>query len=75
MQGTLRLLGFERVTLEAGSSRELRVVVDPRLLASFDPSADRWRIEGGTYEITLAPSAGAPGNSATVALRARLFGR
>ncbi len=71
----LRLLAFERVTLEPGANREIRVTVDPRLLASFDASASRWRIDGGAYEVTLAKAAGVAGDSATVTLEARLFGR
>jgi beta-glucosidase len=74
MTRTLRLLGFERVTLEPGATRQVQLVADPRLLASFDATAGRWRIEGGPYEVTLAQAAGAPGESATVILKGRLFG-
>ena len=70
-----RLLGFERVTLEPGASHEVRIVADPRLLASFDTTARGWRIEAGAYEVTLAKAAGAPGNTATVTLKGRLFGK
>ena len=70
-----RLLGFERVTLEPGASREVRIVADPRLLASFDTTARGWRIEAGAYEVTLAKAAGAPGDTATVTLKGRLFGK
>ena len=72
---TLRLLGFERVTLEPGASREVRLVVDPRLLASFDATAGQWRMESGPYEVTLAKAAGLAGDAATVKLGGRLFGK
>ena len=72
---TLRLLGFERVTLEPGASREVQIVVDPRLLASFDAGHKQWRIDGGSYAVTLTQAAGMPGGSAAVDLKARLFGR
>ncbi|HZO23763.1 MAG TPA: fibronectin type III-like domain-contianing protein, partial [Steroidobacteraceae bacterium] len=75
MTKSLRLLGFERVTLEPHSSHPVKLIVDPRLLASFDVAAGQWRIEGGAYEITLSQAAGAPGESATVTLQGRLFGK
>jgi beta-glucosidase len=71
----LRLLGFERVILEPAASRTVRLVADPRLLARFDIKAAQWRIDSGTYEVRLASSAGAPGDSASVNLEGRLFGR
>ena len=72
---TLRLLGFERVALEPGASREVQLIVDPRLLASFDASHKQWRIDGSSYAVTLTRAAGIPGSSATVELRGRYFGR
>jgi beta-glucosidase len=52
-----RLLGFERVELEADESRQLTVTADPRLLARFDSDAGRWRITEGTYRIALGKTA------------------
>jgi len=43
----MRLLGFERVELRPGESRQLTVVADPRLIARFDGGAGCWRISGG----------------------------
>ena len=59
----MRLLGFERVELEPGESRQLTVTADPRLLARFDGQAGRWRIAGGTYQIAVSKAAGSPGLS------------
>jgi beta-glucosidase len=72
---TLRLLGFERVNLEPGASRKVRIVVDPRLLASFDVQAGRWKREAGPYEITLAHEAGADDEHGSVRLKGRVFGQ
>jgi beta-glucosidase len=72
---SVRLLAFERVTLQPGESREVRLVADPRLLASFDGTAGRWRIQGDSYQVTLAEAAGSPGISTTVRIKGRLFGR
>ncbi|HEU4618952.1 MAG TPA: beta-glucosidase [Gammaproteobacteria bacterium] len=53
----MRLLGFERVELAPGETREITLTADPRLLARFDANADQWRIAEGTYEVALGKSA------------------
>ena len=45
----MRLLGFERVELEPGESRQVVLTADPRLLARFDGEAGQWRIAEGAY--------------------------
>jgi beta-glucosidase len=42
-QQRMRLLGFERVELAPGESREVTLTADPRLLARFDRAANQWR--------------------------------
>ena len=70
----LRLLGFERVELQPGESKEVSVSADPRLFARFDGKSGQWRIAGGTYQVALSKSAEAPVLSAEARLQARLFG-
>jgi beta-glucosidase len=70
-----RLLGFERVTLRPGESRRITLTADPRLLARFDTTARRWRLEGGPYTVALAHSADSLTDTRIVQLRPRLFGR
>lgn len=53
---TLRLAGFQRVTLAPGESKRVELEVDPRLTGHFDAKANRWRIEEGTYEVTVGSS-------------------
>jgi beta-glucosidase len=53
----MRLLGFERVALRPGESKQVTVVADPRLLARFDGRAGRWRIVAGKYGVALGKSA------------------
>ena len=48
----LRLAGWSRVDLAPGEEREVSASVDPRMLATFDESARRWRIRGGDYRIS-----------------------
>ena len=70
----MRLLGFERVELAPGESKEVTVIADPRLLAHFDPKEQQWRIDEGAYTVALARSAEAPVAKAQVKLAGRLFG-
>jgi beta-glucosidase len=49
----MRLLGFERVELRPGESRQVTVTADPRLLARFDGEAGMWHIAEGTYKVAV----------------------
>jgi beta-glucosidase len=71
----MRLLGFERVALTPGESKEVTVTADPRLLARFDGKAGQWRIVGGTCKVTLARSAAVPVLTAEAPVQSRLFGQ
>ena len=53
----MRLLGFERVELEPGESRQVTLEADRRLLARFDGDAGQWHVEGGAYEVALGKAA------------------
>ena len=69
-----RLLGFERVHLGPGESRRITITADPRLLATFDATAGRWRIADGTHEVALAAAADRPVLTAGATLTGREFG-
>jgi beta-glucosidase len=71
----LRLLGFERVELEAGGARRVTIEADPRLLARYDAGAHAWRITPGSYSVAVGTSATTPRLLATVELAGRTFGR
>src|SRR5690606_20324641 len=73
-QKRMRLLGFERVELAPGESKEVTVTADPRLLARFDAKRQQWRIAEGAYTVALARSAESPVAKAQVQLASRLFG-
>jgi beta-glucosidase len=70
----MRLLGFERVELQAGEARKVTLTADPRLLARFDAAAGRWHIADGTYRVALSRSADDHQHEATVAVAGRTFG-
>ncbi|HET6205264.1 MAG TPA: glycoside hydrolase family 3 C-terminal domain-containing protein [Terracidiphilus sp.] len=46
------LVGFERVTLESGASKEVTIKIDPRSLSSVDDQGNR-SILAGKYTLTL----------------------
>jgi beta-glucosidase len=70
----MRLLGFERVELDPGESREVVLAADPRLLARFDGDAGQWRIAAGAYEVGLGKAADAIELTAQADLEGCLFG-
>jgi beta-glucosidase len=74
-QERMRLLGFERVELAPGESREVTLTADPRLLARFDRAADQWRITDGRHEVALGKSADNLVLLGSAALTGRLFGK
>lgn len=71
----MRLLGFERVQLKPGESRQVKLTADPRLLARFDGSAGQWCIAAGNYRVALGKSAADLVLTTEAPLKARLFGR
>jgi beta-glucosidase len=70
----MRLLGFERVELQPGESREVTLTADPRLLARFDGDSGQWHIQEGAYAIALGMAADSLSKTAQVELDERLFG-
>jgi beta-glucosidase len=72
----VRLLGFERVELKPGESKNVTVKADPRLLAKFDgPNGlGRWRLTEGRYRVGLGRSAGDLVLTAEAPLKGRVFG-
>ena len=63
----IRLVGWERVALQPGEEKRVRITVDPRLLARFDEKARRWRL-GGAYQLAAGWDAASQNESATVQL-------
>jgi beta-glucosidase len=55
---THRLVGWARVTLAPGESRQVTIQADPRLLASYDVEAGGWRRAGGVYDLHVGKAAG-----------------
>jgi beta-glucosidase len=67
-----RLAGWDKVELAPGESKEVSVIVDPRLLGVFDSKSKTWRIAKGGYKVLLAhDAADAKAASITVQLPQR----
>jgi beta-glucosidase len=71
----IRLLGFDRVELKPGESRQMTLTADPRLLARFDGAANQWRIADGAHEVALGKSAADLVLKGSANLAGRLFGK
>jgi beta-glucosidase len=65
---TVRLIGWERVALAPGESKEITITADPRLLAAFDAG---WKIAAGEVAITVGEFAGDIKLTAAATLTAR----
>lgn len=71
----MRLLGFQRVELAPGESREITLTAEPRLLARFDGKASQWRITEGVHRIALGGSADDLALVGSANLGGSLFGK
>ncbi len=56
----IRLIGFQKVMLEPGESRRIRIEAEPKAMASFDTVDKQWKIAEGRYELQLSRSASQP---------------
>jgi beta-glucosidase len=56
-QAVTRLIGFDKVALAPGEQKRVTVVADPRLLASFDSTANGWRVAAGHYTVSVGTDA------------------
>ena len=68
---TRRLVAFRRVQLAPGSSQEVALDIDPRLLADWKDGG--WAMAGGNYTFALGENADQLGDRVTVRLPAHLW--
>lgn len=66
-----RLVGYERVELQPGEQKTVRVTIDPRLLADWDGQG--WTIAGGTYRFALGENAETLGDPIEVRLPQQIW--
>jgi len=60
VNGVKRLVGWSRVALKPGETRQVSVVADPRLLASYDVGGRSWRVAAGDYAVEVSAAADKP---------------
>jgi beta-glucosidase len=63
-----RLVGFAKLRLAPGESRQVSIAIEPRTVADWTDGG--WRIAPGEYRFALATSAADAGERATIRLRA-----
>ncbi len=51
-----RLVGWSKVHLKPGESREVSVMIDPKYLSIFDEAADGWKLVPGEYSFLVGGS-------------------
>jgi beta-glucosidase len=68
-----RLIGWQRVALRPGESRQVTVTADPRLLANWDEAARGWRIDAGDHAVALGKDAASLEMRASARLQGRSF--
>jgi len=51
-----RLVGWSRVSLAAGESKQVTVSIDPKYLSIFDESGDKWKLVPGSYTFKVGGS-------------------
>ena len=51
-----RLVGWSKVQLEPGESREVAVAIEPKYLSIFDESSNGWKLLPGAYEFMVGGS-------------------
>jgi beta-glucosidase len=44
-----RLVGWSRVSLAPGESKQVTVAIDPKYLSIFDVASDKWKLIPGSY--------------------------
>lgn len=52
-----RLVGFARADLKAGANKNVQLMIDPLMLAVYQPQSKTWQIAEGDYDIHLAQHA------------------
>jgi beta-glucosidase len=51
-----RLVGWNKVQLAPGESKEVSVTVDPKYLSIFDEAGDKWKLVPGSYSFMVGGS-------------------
>lgn len=72
-EGPQRLAAFKKVDLKPGESKTVALVIDPRLVATYDSKGRSWQISEGPVQVRLANSSRDVIKTETVQLLAEQF--
>lgn len=64
-----RLIGWTKVSLKQGESRQVSITAPRRLLADWETTSGAWRLEAGRYEIMVGPNAATASQTGSATLR------
>jgi beta-glucosidase len=56
IKDTRRLVGWKKIYLKAGETRDVAITSEMRSLATFDDAADVWRVLAGQYSVFVGAS-------------------
>jgi beta-glucosidase len=70
-----RLAGFRKVKLQPGERSDIKLSIDPRLLAVYEPTQNQWVIAEGDYRVILARDAATPVETVTLHLQRQVLPR
>ncbi|WP_372783388.1 beta-glucosidase [Phenylobacterium sp.] len=59
MRRQQRLIGWSKVALKPGQSRQVTIVAPQRLLANWDVKSHGWRLDAGAYKVAVGADAAA----------------
>ena len=51
-----RLVGWSKIWLKAGESKQVRVPIESKYLSIWDDSANQWKLVPGNYEVMVGGS-------------------
>jgi beta-glucosidase len=51
-----RLVGWSKVSLKAGETRQMEIQIDPRYLSIYDEPTDTWKLVPGQYTFLVGGS-------------------
>ena len=63
-----RLGAFAKADLKPGQSKRIELMVDPRLLATYEAADNNWHIQAGDYAVWVGQSSATPEQSVNVAM-------
>ena len=71
VDGVRRLVGWSKVSLKPGETRNVSITIAPRLLADFDVDKQNWVIAAGSYKLEVSSAVDQPRLTGNIQLQER----